>query len=224
VCGDKYDVWHWIWSVGSYISDWKELDLGLVLLFQLHRYYEAPIECKLRFLLDNSGRISRTKRLLTTPALAPRQCLMADFDLDMQILDTLTQLGISPSSEHIHSHQDETLRDSDEPIPWKVQIDSRCDEIATDYLQQQSQPTRKVPFLPATTVALVVEDTTITGRIPAHLRHHCGTTFKYNQRSQLQHLQKTHQWTKRQLSSVDWKTFDSATNKKASFGNQHFIL
>jgi hypothetical protein len=149
---------------------------------------------------------------------------MADFDLDMQILDTLQQLGISPSSEHIHSHQEADFQDSDEPLPWKVQINTRCDEIATDYLRQQSRPTTKVPFLPATKVALVVDDITITGRIPAQIRHHCGATFQYNQRSQIQHLQKIHQWTKSQLESVDWDTFHTATNKKASFGNQHFIL
>jgi hypothetical protein len=70
----------------------------------------------------------------------------------------------------------------------------------------------------------VVNGTTITSRIPSELRHHCSSTFQYNERSQLQHLQKIHMWTKAQLESVAWDVFHAATNQKASFGHQHFLL
>jgi hypothetical protein len=149
----------------------------LRLLLQVQRYFQIPITCKLRLLLDNSGRISRTEKLIRVPKLAPRQCLLSDFDLDLQIRDTLHQLRITPRSEHIHSHQEATLQQQGEDLPWKVQINSRCDEIATDYLRRQSQPVTQVPFLPASKVALVVNGTTITSRIPSQLRHHCSSTF-----------------------------------------------
>ena len=196
----------------------------LRLLFHIKTYFKIPLHCEFRFLLDNSGRISRTATLLRNPNLAPRRCLISDFDLDMQILDTLQQLGITPKAEHVHSHQEEALQADGEPLPWAVQINTRCDEIATDYLRRQSTPVTTVPFLPASKVAVVVNDITLNGRIPSHIRHHCGARLEHNKRSQLQHLQKIHHWTESQLDSVDWDTFHTTTNSKASFGTQHFLL
>jgi hypothetical protein len=158
-------------------------------LLQVQQYFPLHSTCKLCFLLDNSGHILRTKKFLQSPRLAQRpQCLISNFDLDLKIRDTLKQVQISPSVKHVHIHQEDALQQQGEPLPWKVQIKSCCDEIATNYLRHQSQPVTKLTFLPASTIAVVVNSTTLTSRIPSQLHHHCSSTFQYKGRSQLQHL------------------------------------
>ena len=134
-------------------------------------------------------------------------------------------MNLRTSDEHIHSHQDETLRDPEDPIPWKVQINTRCDVIATAHLRRQSHPVLLVPFLPASKVALTVNNRTITSRLPSQLRHICGSTRAYStKRSQIQHLQRIHNWSHAQFLSIDWEVFSTVTNKKASFNNRMFKI
>jgi hypothetical protein len=197
----------------------------LRLLYHLTLYYEIQALCRFRFLLDNLGRLTRTRRFLRQPRPSPRTFLSADFDLDMQISETLTKLNIRTRDEHIASHQDDTTQQQGEPIPWKVQLNSRCDDIATDQLQRQNQPTLLVPFLPASRVALEVRQSTITSKMPSHLRHIAGSTFPYtNHKTQVDHLCRIHNWNTAQFQMIDWALFDSVTNKKASFPNRLFII
>jgi hypothetical protein len=199
---------------------------GLRLLYHLTIFLGVPALCRFRFLLDNLGRLTRTRRLLLHPRPSPRTFLSADFDLDMQIHDTLSQLNIRTRDEHIASHQDESAHLPDNPKWWKVQLNSRCDIIATDHLRRQTHPILSVPFLPASRVALEVGGRTITSKLPSQLRLLGSSTFPYstNHRSQIDHLCRIHQWRPAQFPTIDWALFDSLTNKKSSFPNRLFYI
>ena len=193
----------------------------LRLLLHLSLYLRCPIQCKCRFLLDNSGRLTRTRHILRHPQPSPRRCLLSEFDLDLQIRDTVGAMQLRTSDEHIHSHQDENQEAPDASTAWKIQLNTRCDSIATEHLQRQTDPILLVPFFPASKVALTVDRRTITGRIPSQLRHHCGSSRLYTKkRSQIQHLCRVHHWTAPQFHSIDWALFSAITNSKSSFPNR----
>jgi hypothetical protein len=198
----------------------------LRLLFHLTLYLRCPIQCKCRFLMDNSGRLTRTRRILQHPHPSPRRCLLSEFDLDLQIRDTILAMNLKTRDEHIHSHQDTPTSNQDEPLKWKIQLNERCDTIATEQLQLQTGPTLLVPFLPAAKVSLAVQGRTITGKIPTQLRHHCGSSRRYShkRRSQIQHLCHVHHWTAPQFHSIDWGLFSAITNSKSSFPNTLFKI
>jgi hypothetical protein len=141
----------------------------------------------------------------------------------MQIRDTIQQLGINTTDEHIYSHQEPPQQGA--PIPWKTQINERCDAIATDHLEDQSTPILDVPFLPASIAQLNVHRRTITSRLPTQLRQICGSTMQYsNRKSQRQHLQRLHGWNTRLFKTIDWEAFDSITNRKSSFPSRLFKI
>jgi endonuclease/exonuclease/phosphatase family metal-dependent hydrolase len=197
---------------------------SLRLLYHLTVFFDVTARCRFRFLLDNLGRLTRTRRFLRHPRPPPRTFLTADFDLDMQITDTLNHLDIRTRDEHIASHQEEPPPPED-PLWWKVQLNSRCDAIATDHLRRQTHPILSVPFLPASRVVLEVQRRTITSKLPSQLRHIGGSSFLYtNHKSQVDHLCRIHNWQVAQFHSVDWMLYDSVSNKKSSFPNRLFQI
>jgi hypothetical protein len=198
---------------------------SLRLLFHLTCFYDVRPLCSFRFLLDNQGRLTRTRRFIQHPTPEPRTFLNADFDLDMQIKATLNHLQIRTKDEHIRSHQDDDPTHPEGPLPWKVQINSHCDVIATDALRRQINPGLLVPFLPASRVSLAINRRTITSKLPSQLRHLGGSSFPYtNQKSQVQHLCRIHNWRPAQVQQIDWALFHSITNQKSSFPNRLFKI
>jgi hypothetical protein len=198
----------------------------LRLLLHITIYYQVRPLCRFLFLLDNQGRLTRTRRFTDHPTPSPRTYLSAEFDIDMQIRDTLIQLNIRTSDEHIHSHQaDDPIDPDDAPVPWKTQLNSRCDTLATAHLRRQSKPTILAPFLPASRVALTIKQRSITNKLPTQIRHICGSSLPYtHQQSQVQHMCRIHNWDTAQFHSIDWTAFNSITNVKSSFPNRLFLI
>jgi hypothetical protein len=189
-------------------------------------FYKVKPLCRFLFLLNNQGRLTRTCQFINHPTPSPRTYLSADFDFDMQIRETLTQLNIRTSDEHILSHQaDDPTSLRGDPVPWKTQLNSRCDALATHHLQQQTQPTLLVPFLPASGVTLTIQNRTITSKLPAQLRHIGGSSLPYtNKKLQVRHMCRIHNWTPAQFHSVDWTSFHAVTNIKSNFPNRLFLI
>jgi hypothetical protein len=115
------------------------------------------------------------------PRPPPRTFLSTNFDLDLQISDTLRQLSIRTRDEHTRSHQDDDPTQQKVRLSWKVQINSRCDVIATDHLRRQTKPVLLVPFLPASRVSLAAHNRTITSKLPTQLRHIGGSSLPIHQ-------------------------------------------
>jgi hypothetical protein len=199
--------------------------LALVrLLYHFTCHFHITIHCRCRFLLDNTGRLRRTRTIIQQPKPTPRRYLISDFDIDMQLRATLLKLQLRTVDEHIYSHQEHTQSNA-EALPWKMQINSRCDELATAHLRLQTKPSIQVPILPASIVMLELHQRTITRALPTQIRHICGSSMPYtNDQSQLQHLCRIHDWTYSQFYQIDWEVFDSITNKKASFPNRLFLI
>jgi hypothetical protein len=76
------------------------------LLFHFTCHFHIRIRCRCRFLLDISGRLRRTRTIIHQPHPTPRRYLISDFDIDMQLQDTLPKLRLCTADEHIHSHQE----------------------------------------------------------------------------------------------------------------------
>jgi hypothetical protein len=102
----------------------------------------------------------------------PRRFLFLDVNIEMQILTAIDAIGSPVVFEHVEGHQD--TKYPDQPLSWEAQVNQRCDEIATGYLEAATSSIPTVTFLPASRVRISVGTHTITHHIPTQLRTFSG--------------------------------------------------
>ena len=117
--------------------------------------------------------------------------------------------------EHVHSHQD--TRFPNTPLSWEATLNTRCDELATQYLEASTLPLPLVPFIPASIVHLQVNGTYITHHIPSQLRYLC------NRQSTKEYLIHRYGWDDATLGSADWTLF-RRTFLSLSFNLRLFVI
>ena len=209
---------------GSFRAESYGLLAILRLLFHVSVHYTLKPACSLRFLCDNQGLLTRIEKGVRRPYVTPRHFLISDIDVEMQILDTIKLLNRPTSFEHIHSHQDDGPRNA--PLSWNVQLNSICDASATAQLHKLTDPTTEtplaaaklVPFLPASQVSLEIQGQTINRKIPSTIRHICGATLPFNDKTnQIEYLCNRHGWTRTEFDSIDWNRFSSAIHSRGFY-------
>jgi hypothetical protein len=120
------------------------------------------------FYCDSDSLLKRILRALHRSWVNPSHCLSSDFDLESGILDIIATLGISFQYLHIKSHQDD--KTAVHLLPWAAQMNVHADALATDYLDNYADPSKLVPFIPASQASLTIHGTTITRRYAQRLR------------------------------------------------------
>ena len=170
-------------------------------LYHFKIFYQ--IECELRpfMICDNSGLLQRVSTVATEPT--PRRCMYSEADVELQITDTLRQLRAEPTYVHVKSHPDPTI--PVKKLPWKSQLNVRCDELASKKLLEiQEEP--EVPILPASKIMLTIKGRSITHHQPAQIRR------EYSREKSREYLTYHHNWTN-EFETIDWDLVHAKYNK-----------
>jgi hypothetical protein len=112
------------------------------------------------FCCDSKSLLLRIKRTLHRPWVNLSQCLASDFDLESGILDII--VSISFQHLHVRSHQDDNIKVH--LLPWEAQMNVHADAMATDHLDNCAEPSKIVPFIPASQASLTINGKTIARR------------------------------------------------------------
>ena len=120
------------------------------------------------FFCDSDSLLQRIQRALNRSWVNPSHCLASDYDLESGILDILASLSISFHFIWVKSHQDDDTEVH--LLPWTTQMNIHADSLATDYLDNYADPSKIVPFIPASQASLSIRGVTITRRFAQQLR------------------------------------------------------
>ena len=172
----------------------------LLFLLNLSRFHSLPLQTKLNLWSDNSGLLTRIENTQTKHNPSARKYLFSEIDIEMQITDTLSQLNATVCNfKHVKGHQEDTT--PFDQLSWSAKLNIYCDQLATRVLCEQHKPITTVPHLPASKIALQIEQTTITHHIPSQIRR------MYSRQAQRVYLTNHHKWSTNTFSSVEWDQF-----------------
>jgi hypothetical protein len=179
-----------------------------VLLF-IHaycRYFDVHIDPNIThdFYWHSESLLKRISRALHRSWINPSQCLASDFDLESGILDLIKTLHISFQYLHVKSHQDDSMEIH--LLPWAAQMNVHADSLATDFLANYAEPSKLVPFIPASQASLTIHGETITRRCASRLRQAA------NSPRICQHLMARNDWTYATFRSINWEASGKAMN------------
>jgi hypothetical protein len=96
-------------------------------------------------------------------------CQKVDFDLESGILELINTLSISFQCLHVKSHQDDDTEIY--LLPWAAQMNVHANSLATDFLDNYAEPSKVVPFIPASQASLTIHGEAITRRFATRLQH-----------------------------------------------------
>ena len=137
----------------------------LRLLYHLLHYYDiGPVN----MVCDSESLLTRIKTTINSRICRPRCTLFSEADVAAGITDTLQTLQLNIRFQHVYSHPKKHHHYT--TLSWDETLNTRCDELATQYLDEATTPKPLVPFIPASKAQLQVQGTTITHRhIPLQL-------------------------------------------------------
>jgi hypothetical protein len=127
----------------------------LRLAFRLRHFY-ITCNASLRFWLycDSKSLLKRIAASRALTRIIPRRFLSSEVDMEMQILQAVTELESDVEFEHVEGRQD--TKYPGQPLPRAAQLNQRCDEIATAHLDSAISSIPSVTFLPASKVSVTV--------------------------------------------------------------------
>ena len=99
----------------------------------------------------------------------PSHCVASENDFESGIVDVLHRLPVSFSYNHVKGHQDEETAVED--MSWEAQMN--CQHAGTNasyYLENWSDPSNLVTFMPASKASIAIAGVTITQNLARRLR------------------------------------------------------
>jgi hypothetical protein len=155
---------------GSFRAESYGFISALLFLQACSHYFDTVIDSNLThdFYCDSESLFKRIRRALTRSWVNPSHCLASDFDLESGILKLINTLSISFQYLHVKSHQDDDTEIH--LLPWAAQMNVQADSLATDFLDNYAEPSKLVPFIPASQASLSIHGETITRRFATRLR------------------------------------------------------
>ena len=164
---------------------------------------------------DSESLLRRLETSLRLPLPIPRRTLFSEADVEMEIVSSLRSFSPIPVLHHVEGHQDSKY--PNRPLSWEARLNQRCDEIATDYLNQASHVLYTTSFFPSSKVSLKVSSKTITHHIPSQLRTEAGY------QAQRVYLCKHHDWEPEAFDLVDWPQWHQAV-RRIPFLQRLFVI
>ena len=145
------------------------LSVLLFLAFYV-QYFQVEISDTIEhlFYCDNKGLLNRISSSQDRAWHNPNHCLASESDLESGIVDILARLPIAFTFHHVHGHQDADTSVAD--LPWEAQMNCHADALATDYLENWSEPSKIVPFIPSSHASISIAGVTITRNVARRLR------------------------------------------------------
>ena len=174
---------------------------ALLFLKAYTEYYSITINTDTLhdFLCDSESLHKRIQRTITRSFTNPSHCLASDFDLESGIIDIISTLGISFNYLHVKSHQDDAT--DVHLLPWTAQMNVHVDNLATEYLDNYSEPSKLVPLIPAASKAssLNINGETITRRFAQRLRKAASSPRLCKK------LMERNNWSQHTFDSINWE-------------------
>jgi hypothetical protein len=169
-----------------------------------HFYITRNASLRFRLYCDSESLLKRIAASQALTRIIPRRFLFSKVDVEMQMLQAVTELDSDVDFEHVEGHQD--TKYPGRPLPQAAKLNQRCDEIATAHLNSAIRSIPPVTFLPASKVSVTVRNHTVTHHIPTQLRTFAGIAGMRT------HLHKHHQWEDPSIFDlIDWPMFYAAT-------------
>ena len=140
----------------------------LRLLLHISIFYNISYTLASKLYCDNLGIIIQINKAKAKLNPSPRQYLIAEIDVEMQILDTLQIFNIEVC-EIIHVLGHQYAKEKQELLAWDSQINIYCDNLATKKIKSITTPSCHVPMLPTSKIALKINDFIITHHLPRQI-------------------------------------------------------
>jgi hypothetical protein len=121
----------------------------MIFLDQHLRCFQVQVSDNVDHLLhcDNQGLLDRVGFAMDPSWSDPNHCLSSECDLESGVVDVLKRPPVTFSCNHVKGHQDANTAAAD--LPWEAQMNCHADACATDHLENWSEPSKTVPFIPA---------------------------------------------------------------------------
>ena len=148
---------------GSFRAESYGYFSALLFLQAYTEYYSITIDIDIihDFLYDSESLLNRIQRTITRSWVNTSHCLASNYNLlESGIVDILATIGISFNYLHVKSHQDDAT--DIHLLPWTAQMNAHVDTLATDCLNNYSEPSKLVTFIPASKASLTINRETIT--------------------------------------------------------------
>jgi hypothetical protein len=179
-----------------------------VMLFLDHyfRFFQVEVSDNVDhlFYCDNQGLLKRIGYAMDPSWDNPNHCLSAEYDLESGIVDVLHRLPVKFSYNHVKGHQDEEMDVED--LPWEAQMNCHADAYATDYLENWSEPSKIVPFIPASNASIAIDGVTVTSHLARRLRQAASSPALE------EHIMLKNGWNDWIFNSIDWDVQAKALN------------
>jgi hypothetical protein len=120
------------------------------------------------FCCNNQGLLDRVGFAMDLSWSDPNHCLSSEHDLESGIVDVLKRLPVTFSHNHVKGHQDVNAAVAN--LPWEAQMICHADACATNCLENWSEPSKIVSFVPALKVSFSIAGATITCNAARRLR------------------------------------------------------
>jgi hypothetical protein len=122
----------------------------------------------LKFYCDSSSLIKRIDSHRNQSWTNPSKCLASDYDLESAIIEMIAILPITIRFSHVKSHQDDDT--AIHLLPWEAQMNVQADHLATDYLDNYTEPSKIMPYIQPSQASLTINGETISRRFASRLR------------------------------------------------------
>jgi hypothetical protein len=180
-------------------------------------YLRRPIpRGSLEFHSDNQGMIKKLQWFASYRMAPYRSVLDSEWDLVFSNHRLLSQYPDQPTLKHVKGHQDRSGAYHD--LSLSAQLNIEADALCTEALELFGTPFSRVPFDPTSLVQLVVNNHSVTRRIPTTLR----TAVQLP--ALREYYCKRFQWPDPVFDLIDWKAFSQASRrqyKKRRFLTKH---
>jgi hypothetical protein len=175
------------------------------LRYLLHyvRYYKvSPEKSNKVHYCDNQGVISRGPDTYRTAPPNPHDFLKADYDVQMQIMQTIRLLDIEIPSIHVKGHQDDN-KSPIENLSYESQLNIKADALATKAWEQNKCGH---PFIhyPDSKCSLIIDKAAVTRAFRPTMRK------AYSSQEIRQYLTTKYEWRQDTCTTIDWYSHGSA--------------
>eukprot|EP00978_Attheya_sp_CCMP212_P044425 scaffold310170_cov75-Attheya_sp.AAC.2 len=166
---------------------------ALRFLLHYHRYYQVTLESssKLHF-CDNKILVSRSPDTYQSALPSSFDFLKADYDVQMQIMDTIREMDTVIPTSHVHGHQD-----SKKYLSYEARLNIQADLLVTRACQRHYTGHKHVHYS-ASQCSFYIKNQVITRAYRKTMRQAYASHYTST------YLHEKYNWDNKQCESVDW--------------------
>eukprot|EP00978_Attheya_sp_CCMP212_P031133 scaffold116596_cov73-Attheya_sp.AAC.1 len=175
-----------------------------VLRFLLHyqTYCNVQFEnCQKIHYCDNSILVSRSPSIYRSAPTSSFEYLKVDYDVQMQIIQTIHAIGIELPTLHVHGHQDKNTEPKN--FTYEVKLNIEADLLATNAWQHHYKHQEYVHY-PASQCTLYINKLAVNRSYRTYL---CRAYASHDTRD---YLMDKFKWDQAQCERIDWYSHATA--------------